>query len=220
MLSACFSSLRGLGPGLGLALVCLLLNACATRVAAPVDDLKSSLSQDYYERLAMINTWRMHGKLAVRHGDASWQIGLRWRHSTLEDAVQVFDLMGRQVLDARGNQHSMQVRDNRGNSYQNVPTADFIEELIGKPLPPDSLSSWISGRIWPKAEAQVLAADAEGRIVRMRQLGWTIHYSDYQRHAYGLMMPGRIVCENADFRLTVLSHRWYLCMEPGECLHV
>ena len=78
------------------------------------------------------------------------------------------------MFDARGNQSFMRVRDNRGNVYDKVPTADFIEDLIGRAVPPAGLSSWVTGRIWSQAQAQVLAIDDQGRIVRMQQSGWTI----------------------------------------------
>ena len=219
MSSSCSAFFRMTGSLLGAALLSLLLNACSWQAPTSAAMTDLSLSQSHYDSLALVKAWHLHGKLAVRHGDRSWQIGLRWRHSDSEDLLRVFDLMGRQLLRAQGNQHSMQIRDNRGNRHQ-VATADFIEELIGQAVSPASLSAWVLGQIWPRAESQVLAVDDQGRIVRMRQLGWTIHYSEYRQHAHGVVLPKRIVCENDNFQLTVLSHDWRVCLMADECQHV
>ena len=203
-----------------LAVFCLVLSACTMRSVPPDDTADLTLSQEHYNGLAAIKSWRMHGKVAVKQDDQVWQLGLRWRHSEAEDVVQLFDLMGRQLLDARGNQRFMDIRDNRGRHYRNVPTADFIADLIGRPIRPASLSSWVMGQAWSQATVEVIAVDERGRIVRMQQSGWTIHYSDYQQQLHGVAMPGRVVCELGDFQLTILSHEWQLCLHDSECYSV
>ena len=196
----------------------LMLNACSLQAPAPDSVADIALSQSHYDSLASVKVWSLRGKLAIRNGDQSWQVGLRWQHSDTRDLMQVFDLLGRQALDAQGDQHHLQIRDSRGNR-QRVATADFIEELIGQAVPPASLSAWVLGQRWPQAESQILAVDDKGRIVRMRQLGWTVHYSEYRQQAYDIILPKRIVCERGDFRLTALIHDWQVCLAGDECPH-
>jgi outer membrane lipoprotein LolB len=94
-------------------------------------------------------------------------------------------------------------------------TAKTAEELIRKnsgwTIPVTQLAFWVRGLPDPNSKVTRFMPNAQGLIGELEQLGWKVTYGDYLNVATAtnnIAMPGRIVAEYKDVRLTLVVREW------------
>ena len=96
-------------------------------------------------------------------------------------------------------------------------TAKTAEELIRKNtgwnIPVTQLAFWVRGLPDPNTKVIHFTPNAQGLIGELEQLGWKVSYGDYLNASTpttSIPMPGRIIAEYKDVRLTLVVREWSL----------
>src|SRR5690606_41506827 len=83
----------------------------------------------------------------------------------------------------------------------------LLYEATGWHLPLEQLTAWVRGVPAAGLPITALELDEHQLLATLVQGDWQLSYSRYG--LYGdLYLPGRIVAENADTRLTLIIHAW------------
>lgn len=169
-----------------------------------------------------------------RDGGAAWQ-----QHRVAVEAIRAFGLQGRAAgngLGAKADLRWQQDADGRfdvrlsgpfgAGAFAIVGTAAEVEirskdgiettadpetwlyRRAGWTFPIRGLRWWALGVPTPGVASQA-EFDAQGRLARLQQEGWTLDYQEYQE-AQGIALPRRFSASNAQISLKLVIDRWDL----------
>lgn len=147
------------------------------------------------------------GRLSVRHGPDALAAGFRWSHADEHDELELTSPLGQTVALLSGDATQVQLRAADGRVSTAQDWSALTEQGLGWPLPVRGLSSWIQGASRPGTASTVEAGD-DGRVVVLRQDGWTIVYQSYAPTASGLWRPSRLTLSYPDVELRIAIDRW------------
>lgn len=182
-----------------------LLSACSVfRTAPPV-----------YTNPDLPRQWEAEGKAALRSANKGVHIYFTWHQDDEQYRIIVRGPLG--LGRAEINAKPGEVRIESDRLKQEV-SADSLENLIGK----------LTGRRvpashalhWMKAEAATpearVSRDMAGKLTRIKEDGWTIHYLEWSKEAPNL--PRRLTVEGPEGKATVVIGLWRLRLDPNESL--
>lgn len=210
---------RALAPAFVPAFVfLLLLAACAgppTRPSAEVE----SLWRERQARLAGIHAWDVRGRLAVRGPEGGGQAALRWQREDEAHEIDLTGPLGKQLLKLFEDAHGARMRDAQQRELVAPDAQSLLWQATGWRVPLAGLRHWIVGLPAP-GSATSRELDAQGRLERLRQLGWDVRFLGYMR-VDGVDLPRRIVLrypgplatgggEDAEVELRLLVQAWNL----------
>ncbi len=89
-----------------------------------------------------------------------------------------------------------------GRSETAADPEDLLEKVLGFRLPLAGLDYWVEGRLDPHRPGEVIR-NGEGRIERLSQDGWQVHYL-----AYAGARPARLRLRRDDIEVTLIVDRW------------
>jgi outer membrane lipoprotein LolB len=196
--------------GVLLALPLGLLGGCA---APPVTALTNTPWPARQVALAKLQTWRLAGRLALTSGEQGWHASLYWQQQADDYRIELVGPLGQGRLRIQGAASGVSVQTADGQ----VRTADdpdrLLAETSGVHLPLKGLLYWVRGLPDP-AQPAVLAGDAEGRLTRLEQAGWTIEYLDY-RPVAALTLPVRLRAYRDEVNVQIIIQTWDLQPEAS-----
>ena len=73
-------------------------------------------------------------------------------------------------------------------------------------MPLTGLSDWILGRP-TSSPHEIVALDAQGRLMRLKQDGWDIEYASYKT-VDGTDLPGKVLLRSPQLDLKLLVEQW------------
>jgi outer membrane lipoprotein LolB len=195
----------------------LLLSACAgppTRPSAEVDALWAARQA----RLAGIDAWDVRGRLAVRAPDGGGQAALRWQRRDDAQEIDLTGPLGKQLLKLFEDAHGARMRDAQQRDFAAPDAQALLWQATGWHVPLAGLRHWIIGLPAP-GPVQARELDAQGRLERLRQLGWDVRFLDYMR-VDGVDLPRRLMLryvapraagsDDAEVELRLLVQTWNL----------
>lgn len=186
----------------------LLLSGCATQPLLP-----SGTWAERQTHLEQLDDWRLTGKLGVRIPGENGSATLRWRQTPNDYTLDLSGPFGSGRLLIEGQPGAVTL-------YQgNEPplTASTAEELIFLStqwtIPVTHLTWWVRALPAPRLKITQGETNAQGHLTTLEQAGWRLQYSQYQPVASAngnLLMPGKILAEYGDIRLTLIIREWHL----------
>lgn len=186
----------------------LLLTGCASQ---PL--LTSGSWNERQAQLEQINDWRLTGKLGVRIPGDNGSATLRWRQASHDYTIDLSGPLGSGRLLIEGQPGNVTLHQ----GGEPPLTARTAEELIflstNWTIPVTHLTWWVRALPAPRQKVTHWETNDQGHITTLEQAGWRLHYSQYQavaNPAGNLMMPGRIIAEYGDIRLTLIIRDWQL----------
>lgn len=214
--------MRHLTPGALLLLSFLLLAGCAHQPEQmPIGDWGERQAQ-----LDKLNHWQVTGKLGVRIPGDNGSANLRWRQ---EDKHYNIDLSGplgsgRVAISGQPGQVDMQ------QAGEQPLSATTAEELIlystGWTIPVAQLVYWVRALPAPEQKVTHWEKNELDQITLLEQAGWRVRYSQYQPVSttsgsgtsgeLHVLLPGRVIAEYGDVRLTLVIREWLLEDEKEE----
>ncbi|WP_024460933.1 lipoprotein insertase outer membrane protein LolB [Marinimicrobium sp. LS-A18] len=186
-----------------LALV-LLVVGCARQPLQPVEDWERH--QAAAQRL---NSWQLSGKLGARLPDNSGSARLRWHQDQSDYRIDLSGPFGQGRVIIETTESGVRLRQGGEPPLEAASAETLMWQTTGWRVPVAELTYWVRGIPAPDSRHRVLERTPQGLLKTLRQSGWTLHYSDYE--AVGLLpLPGRIVAERKDTRLTLIVYDWSL----------
>lgn len=189
----------------------LLLSGCAHKaVKAPL------ISEDWPQHKAQVeaqNHWQALGKLAVKVPNDGGSANLQWQQTGNQYEIDLKGPFGSGKLNISGKPGNVTLTE-AGQPPQSAKTAEeLIRKNTGWTIPVTQLAWWVRGLPDPSSKVTGFTPNAQGLIATLEQQGWTLTYGDYLMSTSPqgqLAMPGRIVAEYKDVRLTLVVREWNL----------
>jgi outer membrane lipoprotein LolB len=184
-------------------MVFLVIGGCASQRPAPsIDDW-----QRHQEQLKRLEHWQISGKLGVRMPGENNSANLRWQQRARDFRIDLSGPFGQGRVIISGDDQLVTL-EQAGQPPQYASTSEeLIWETSGLYLPLADLRYWVRGIPAPGKPVVRREANDQGLLERLEQSGWQLTYSQYTR-AEGWPLPGRIVAEHRDVRVTLVIRQW------------
>jgi outer membrane lipoprotein LolB len=114
----------------------------------------------------------LQGRFSLRHEDKNYSGRLSWRHQGISNEVLLSSPFGQGMAEIVTGASGAQLTMSDGQVFAAEDTETLTQQVLGYPLPLTLLTDWVRGR----AGAGQAERDGFGRLVRLRQAGWSIEY--------------------------------------------
>ena len=185
-------------------LMCLLLlSACQTTLqttgkSPPVaSDASKWLQSDAYFELKraqfdLLNGWQYTAKIGISTPTVNevanivWNFKARLEVSSDFDSkaqsnvVRLFGPLGIGAVSLQFNAESVVLLDNAGVKHFGDNAQELLTEIVGWPIPIDSLRMWLFALPNPDAVFRYKLDSSGNDIIALEQAGWQINYSAYR----------------------------------------
>lgn len=171
----------------------VLLVACTTLPAPP-----------QAPAVVPASAWTLVGRIGIQTQAESLSGNLRWQHRSDSDDLLLTSPLGQGVAriarDAGG--VTLEVP---GRPAQRAPDAESLtQEALGYALPVAGLAWWVQALPDP-ARPFDTAHDAEGRLERLQQDGWTIDYARYDG-----ARPKKLILTRTGLEIRLVADTWHI----------
>ena len=177
------------------ALLALTLGGCASLPPPPHTAGRMEIQPE----------WVLQGRIGIRNDEQSLSGQVHWQHGADADDLLMTSPLGqgvaRIVRDAQGvtlevpNQPTRRARD----------AETLTRETLGYALPVAGLAWWVQARPDP-ARAFEAKRDEAGRLVQLKQDGWTIDYLQYAADAPD--RPRILVVTREGLEIRLVADSW------------
>jgi outer membrane lipoprotein LolB len=194
-------------------LLCLFLWACSTTpVRPPVADPQQAWQQ-HHSVLAALQQWQLFGRLAIQTGDEGWHASLNWLQQQQHYSIQLIAPLGQGTIQLQGDDQQVILDTGEDNPILASDPEALLFREFGWRVPVASLRYWVLGLPAPGKSRHEL--DSYGRLARLFQNGWEIHFFDYDA-TDELELPGKIFINNHRAKVRLVVNRWELAPASEE----
>lgn len=159
-----------------------------------------------HSQLSSLKQFGLNGKIAVITNKDSGSANLAWSEQSGRYAISLTGPLGSHATRLNGQPGRVTLQDSDGKRY----TANSPEQLIAKgwgyQLPISSMVYWVRGIPAPGSQAST-HFDGAARLQSLKQLGYSINYSDYASYGH-YELPTRINISSAAMRVKLVIYQW------------
>ena len=195
----------------------LLFSGCATvapvSIAPPLS--AETLAERQRERAdwwSQHDVWSFSGRAAISKGDRGGSGRLEWEQTDRHRySIALSAPVTRQSWRLIGDLHSEagRIEGLEGGPRDGEFAAQLLLDATGWEVPLQQLGSWVRGGPAADYPVESVDYDAQGRISRLRQSGWTVRYTAWRAGPAGAPdLPARIEAESGDARVRLAIEDW------------
>lgn len=197
-----------LRPSFGLCFLVLALNACTgVSVKGPVPDNETAYQQRA-EKLGVIGSWKLAGKISLDDGDHGGSGRLQWDVKPDRSEFDFHGAMGRGAWHLQIGPEVAVLKEANGVERTAPDVDSLIQAKLGWQVPIDALHWWVRGLAAPGA-SENLELDPDGLLLSLDQFGWKVSFSRYGS-ASGIDLPKRLSATRDNYRVKLAVSRWQL----------
>jgi outer membrane lipoprotein LolB len=195
------------------ALLSLGLAACAglgpRQPLPPAAQAAAMQAQSTHEAaLAARRDWSLAGRVALSNEGRGGSGRIDWRQHGDAFEVELAAPITRKGWRLVGAPGSALLEGLDGGPRAGADAAALLRQATGWDVPVQALGYWLRGARAPGSESR-LEFDADGRLARLRQDGWTLEYGGWARpDAEGPWLPARIAAERGSARVKLVVDAW------------
>ena len=194
---------RRLYRALWLGLMMAIVTACA------VGPAKLDVNEGQQSQLRQLETWHAEGKLGVRFADDAHSANFDWINDQGDFSLRLSGPFGQGTTWLR-RQGRLITLESPDEPLRKASSAEqLMLEQLGWQVPVSNLRYWIKGTAAPEHKVGKMSRNIDGTLAELHQQGWTISYSRYSAYN-GWALPGKLVAERGDLRLTMIIKNWQL----------
>lgn len=187
-----------------LSLFALLLAACAGQQQRP-----PAIGG---QPAAQLQHWTIKGKLGVRSPRDNGSANLSWQQQSAADyRIHLSGPLGAGATVISGSAAGVSLQRGDEPPLQAANPAQLTLQTLGWPLPVNEMYYWVRGLAAPGSAASNEQRNAQGQLLRLRQAGWQLNFTDYQS-AGPYMLPTRIKAETTQaagpVKVTLVIKEW------------
>lgn len=157
--------------------------------------------------LARHPDWNLEGRVALTSNGRGGSGRLEWRQRGADFSVELSAPVTRQGWRLSGRAGDVVLDGLDGGPRRGTDAAALLREATGWEIPVDALSRWVRGARAGDDDA-VLDFSADGRLVRLRQAGWTLDYADWRPQPDGMELPMRVTASRDTARVRLVVDAW------------
>ncbi len=185
--------------------LCLfILSACSLAPSKPNEVVPHTQSSQ-----PIPENWRLSAKLGIRAPDQNGSVSLTWEQLGPAYQVQVQAPLGQGSAVIYGRDKEVVIERPGKPSITATDNEYLLKDTLGWSFPLNDLKFWVRGIANPDTATQSLQQNPTGTLDELQQSQWTISYSRYQQNGQWLL-PGKIVAQKDDTRLTLIIRQWQL----------
>lgn len=166
-----------------------------------------------------VENWDAHRSAAsaLHSWTLSGSARLRWKQQQDEYRIDLSGPFGqgRVIIDTTDS--GVRLRQGGEPPLEAASAQDLLWQATGWHLPVEDLTYWVRGIPAPGSDYDIAAHTENGLVRQLLQSGWTLHYEEYQnvqqttrQGVQTLPLPGRILAERDETRLTLIVYDWSL----------
>lgn len=190
----------------------LALTGCVvTPVRAPLPPAQRAAALDAQATreawLAAHPDWRLEGRVALSNGSRGGSGRLEWEQREDHYAVALSAPVTRQGWRLSGDAGGATLEGLDGGPRSGPDASLLLRETTGWEIPVEALASWVRGARAGDAPA-ALDFSADGRLLQLRQAGWTLDYAGWQPQPGGIELPMRVTATREAARVRLVVDAW------------
>lgn len=189
------NSARLIAARYGAWLVALMLCACAS---APPAQIPSRPQRE------SILGFELAGRAIIRQGARADAMRMTWAHSPTEDAIGFSSSLGMVVAELQRDASGARWITADGERYEARSADQLMARLTDQPVPIDSLSRWVLGRVGRGVAA---TRDEKGRLLEALDEGWTVRVLAYESELPNAL-PSSVEVEHGALRIRLAIEEW------------
>jgi len=193
--------------------LCLLLAGCAGAPTPVTVEPVIPPEQSWQSRqlqLAALQSWQLSARVIVSSSeDEAWQLDVIWQQQHNDYEIQISGPFGMGKVRLQGNERGVFLYDGEGHTYFAQQAERLLLEHTGVYMPVSSLRYWIRGLPDPAIDAALTPQlDAWGRLVQLRQNGWSVEMKRYVQIG-ALQLPDKLFVHNVqDVEVRMVVDKW------------
>ncbi len=166
-------------------------------------------SQTHFSSAAVVGSFQLAGRIAVKHDEQGFSGTLRWSHDARHDDVFLQSPLGQGVARIERGAGGVTLVTSDDKTYRAATVEALTREVLGWQLPLHGLEHWVLGRAAPETAARRIV-DENGQLTRLIQDGWQVDFERF-RTIQGAELPGRLVATYGDgLEVRLVIDRWEL----------
>jgi len=185
--------------------ICFLLVGCASFV------FKSSVVETRIVEAggaAPSVNFEFMGRVLVKGGDKGFSGGVRWSHTSTVDNIHLLSPFGQVVAEIKSSEDAALLTTSKKRIYRATNVENLTKQVLGWQLPILGLQYWVRGVNGPKTKSEI-DRDADGRIIGIRQDGWTITYTSYfPSQLIKKERPRVLVLKRSNLKIKLVIDNW------------
>ncbi len=186
----------------------------ATR-ATPPPLSGAALAEKIGERDAWLSqyaVWSFSGRAAIRKGGQGGSGRIEWtQHDLRRYSIALSAPVTRQSWRLNGDLHSEagRLEGLDGGPREGEFAEDLLLDATGWKVPLQQLGRWVRGAAAVEYPVEAAEYDAQGRLSRLQQAGWTVRYTAWRDGPIGQPdLPAQIEAESGDARVRLIIEDW------------
>lgn len=185
----------------GVAVLCLVLAACATREQRPAGAWLD-------ERAAWFDAhpdWSITGRVGLHDGERGGSLGFTWHAEGEEHRIHLRTTAGGEQWRLRFSPGSAVLRGSEVGMLTGISPDPLVEEAVGWPIPVRALSWWIRGLVPPDGGDPRFAED--GTLAGVTDPLWTLDYKHFDQ-VEGRLLPARLEARSDRYTVRIVIADW------------
>lgn len=146
--------------------------------------------------------FELDGRLGVRDGEHSFFGNVHWRAGENGEQLTLTTPLGQGVARITRTADETVLQWSDGRSETAADPEDLLEKVLGFRFPLAGLDYWVEGRLDPRRPGEVIKSN-EGRIQRLSQDGWQVHYV-----AFAGARPAKLQLRRDGIEVTLIVDKW------------
>ena len=185
--------------------ICFLLVGCASFVFKP--SVVETKIIEAGEATPPVN-FEFMGRVLVKGGNKGFSGGIRWSHVSTVDNIHLLSLFGQVVAEIKSSEGAALLTTSEQKIYRATNVESLIKQVLGWRLPILGLQYWVRGVNAPKTKSEI-DRDADGRVIGIRQDGWTITYTSYfPSKLIKTERPRVLVLKRSNLKIKLVIDNW------------
>ena len=142
-------------------------------------------------QLSALKDWELRGRVAMQTDDnRGGQAALHWQYRGERHVIVLLGPLGGGLLRLQQDRDGAYLQDAERREYRAASAEELLFSVAGWRMPLSGLEYWIRGLPAP-SEITHQEWDEYGRLARLQQLGWEVHFLEYMP-SEGYELPRRL----------------------------
>lgn len=192
-------------------LTCVVLSGCVSLRAPTLDKQQTSYQKSTpltrQQRLKALSAWKIQGAVSVKQPKQSFIANYQWTQQQDRIDLSLHSSLDLASMQLSGQPGQITMKTSNGKTIKARSLAQLMQRELGWAWPVQNLRYWV--RSLPAPGAANMSYNDLGQTTRIRQGGWTVSLSRYQR-IDGLELPTFLNIAGHSLQMRIVIKSWQL----------